>query len=246
MVAKRLIQFFAVVTGITFLLTVVVFIALTVQANQPTLRALIGMDIGVALLWIIIVGLLMWISRDAVRAAVAKIPLDWRITFILFCTLLAMAEEAVTTLMTNLAPWFGVAVGQVYITASANYWDVIWGHSVIILIPTFITWAFMLKRWNFKPNEVLLMYGIFGTIVETAFGSPITLIGLWMFVYGLMMYLPAYCIPEERGAKDAHWWDFILAIFIPFISMVIFYPVILFIHKQWPSTATMFPPVKID
>jgi len=40
--------------------------------------------------------------------------------FVAFCTLLALAAEAVTTTINNLAPVFGVAVGKAYITASTN------------------------------------------------------------------------------------------------------------------------------
>jgi hypothetical protein len=53
---------------------------------------------------------------------------------VLFCTLLALAEEAVTTTMTNLAPLFGVKMGEVAITASANYIEVVTQHSVIVFV----------------------------------------------------------------------------------------------------------------
>ena len=47
------------------------------------------------------------------------------------CILLAMLEEVVTTSMTNCAPLFGVKIGEAYITASSNYFDVILRHSVV-------------------------------------------------------------------------------------------------------------------
>jgi hypothetical protein len=38
-------------------------------------------------------------------------------------TALALMEEAITSSMTNLAPLFGVKIGEAYITASTNYFD---------------------------------------------------------------------------------------------------------------------------
>ena len=66
---------------------------------------------------------------------IRRLPLGWPARFILSATGMALLEEAVTTTMTNLAPFFGVPIGQAYITASANYLDVVLGHSVIVLVP---------------------------------------------------------------------------------------------------------------
>ena len=41
-----------------------------------------------------------------------KRTLDWRIKFVLFATVLALIEEAIAVSMTNLAPFFGVKVGE--------------------------------------------------------------------------------------------------------------------------------------
>ena len=70
---------------------------------------------------------------------------------------MALLEEAVTTTMTNCAPLLGVSLGQAYITASSNYFDVILGHSVIVFVPQFAAWAWLLSRYDFQPAEVFLL-----------------------------------------------------------------------------------------
>jgi hypothetical protein len=49
--------------------------------------------------------------------------------------------------------------------------------------------------------------------------------GFWVFVYGLMVYLPA-C-----PAKLPRWWCYPLAIFLPFPFVVLAAPVVLL--RQW-------------
>src|SRR3989344_4101711 len=103
---------------------------------------------GLIIVWILICGSLMYAYRDKIKVIILKIPLGWRTKFILFCLLLALVEEAITTLMTNLAPLFGVNIGEAYITASTNYLDVVILHSVIAFIPSYIVWAFLPGKYN--------------------------------------------------------------------------------------------------
>jgi len=98
----------------------------------------------------------MYAYRDKIKVIILKIPLGWRTKFILFCLLLALVEEAITTLMTNLAPLFGVNIGEAYITASTNYLDVVILHSVIAFIPSYIVWAFLPGKYNFTPFQVAI------------------------------------------------------------------------------------------
>jgi len=53
--------------------------------------------------------------------------------------------------------------------------------------------------------------------------SHIFEIGFWIFVYGLMVYLPAYCcLPSQRQAKKPQAWFYVLAIVgVPVIGIVI-------------------------
>jgi len=161
---------------------------------------------------------------------------------------LALAEEAVTTTMTNLAPVFGVPVGKAYITASANYLDVVCFHSVIVFVPWFVGWAWMLSRWNFHPTMVFLIFGLTGTFAETGFlPQKLGEIGMWVFVYGLMIYLPAYSLPPRRGARPPRWWHYPLAVFLPFPFMVLLLPFGLVKPYLHPDPSSIhFPAIQPD
>lgn len=162
------------------------------------------MATGLVAIWIWLGGGLMYRYRHAIRARVLAIPLHWRLKFVAFAILLAGLEEAVTVTMTNLAPLFGSRIGEAYITASTNYFDVIAFHSVVVFVPYFIVLACILGRFAFSPFAVFLSFGVVGTLAEAVFaGNPSVLLGfpMWVFVYGLMVWLPVYCLPEERGAR---------------------------------------------
>jgi hypothetical protein len=64
-----------------------------------------------------------------------------------------------------------------------------------------------------------LLFGLLGTIAETTFGLGALISGFWFFVYGLMVYLPAYALPP-RETVPPRWWHYILAIVLPFLMMV--------------------------
>jgi len=207
----------------------------------PNTRAVLLMGAGLVAFWVLIGGILTLCLRDRIRTWVLAIKLDWRIKFVLFATTLALIEEAITTTMTNLAPVFGVPLGAAYITASANYLDVVCLHSVVVFIPMFIAWSFLLQRYSFSPNSVLLLFGITGITGEAMFGGPQAFaeFGLWIFVYGLMVYLPAYTLPNDRGAKPPRWWHYVLAVFFP---VVLSAPVAMIISTLHPIPIH-FPPI---
>jgi hypothetical protein len=211
---KRAIVIAALAIWILIATSAVTFLTWT----NPKVRAVIGMGWGLILLWIFLGGSLMYYFRDAVRRFILGIRLEWRLKFILFCTILALLEEAITTAMTNLAPLFGVKIGEAYITATTNYFDVVALHSVVMFVPLFVGWAFILWRYNFNPFAVFLLFGLTGTIMETNFflRNPLEF-GLWIFVYGLMVFLPAYCVPPERPTRPLRWWHYPLAVFVPFL-----------------------------
>jgi len=186
----------------TILSTSLVY-AIGAASGHPVARAVLGMAMGLVLLWIVAGGLLMRLYRDRVRAAFARIKQPWQVKFVVFCTLLILVEELITTGMTNLAPLFGVPIGKAYITASSNYFDVIAFHSVVVIAPMFLGWAWLLSRYDFSPNAVFLLFGLTGTFCEVSFGGlqQFAAFGMWTFVYGLMVYLPAYCIRRDRAAR---------------------------------------------
>jgi len=208
-------------------------------------HAVLGMGLGLILFWIILGGSDMYIFRNRIRSFIQSIPGHWQVKFILFGVLMALLEEAITTAMTNLAPFFGVKVGEAYITASTNYFDVVLHHSVIVFIPWFIAWAWLLKRYAFSPFWVFLLFGLNGLFAESlTFGwQHLSEFALWIFVYGLMVYLPAYTVPEERGAKPPNIWHGVLAFVLPFVIGIPWAALVNLIFPEHP--AIHFPPIQI-
>lgn len=200
------------------------------NAGDARAFAIVRMAWGLIILWICVGGSLMYVLRNRIRTLVLRIPLDWRVTFVAFATLLALIEEAITVSMTNLAPLFGSRLGEAAITSSANYFDVVLLHSVIVFIPMFIAWAFILSRYDFKPFSVFLLFGIMGIFAEMSLVGPVVaIIGFpqWIFVYGLMVYLPAYCIPADRGARPARFFHHLFAIPAAFlIALPLLVPIV--------------------
>ncbi len=229
-----------VLAGWLALSTTAVLVVMLVGGG-PNSRAVILMGTGLVVLWVGVCGVLMYRLRDRVRSLARAAPVDWRVTFVAMATLLALVEEAITTGMTNLAPLFGVPLGAAYITASANYLDVVCLHSVVVFVPMFVAWAAMLRRVDFSPNAVFILFGLTGTLAEAGFGGAKAFAeaGMWIFVYGLMVYLPAYCAPDARGGRPPRWWHYPLAVVLPFVFAI---PVAAVIGALHP-VSIHFPPI---
>jgi len=234
---RTLITALAVWLGLS---TMVVLIVVLIGGG-PNTQAVILMGAGLILVWVALGGTLMHLARDRVRAFILRLPWDWRVSFVLMATLLALLEEAVTTGMTNLAPLFGVPIGAAYITASANYLDVVCLHSVVVFVPMFAAWAVILRRLAFSPAAVFVLFGLTGTLAEASFGGAqaFAQIAMWVFVYGLMVYLPAYCLPAERGARPPRWWHYPPAVVLPFVFAIPVAGVVGVLHP----VAIHFPPI---
>jgi hypothetical protein len=228
----------------------VIFTALLFADNSanPVGRAIISMAWGLIILWVFVGGFLMYRFRNRVRRYVLELPGSWKMKFILFATLLACLEEMVTVLMTNLAPAFGVEMGRAYITASANFFDVILFHSVIVFVPLFFATASLLKRYQFSPFAVFIFFGIVGTVAESLFSgdfSHIVTFYQWVFVYGLMVYLPAYSIPHDRGALPPRWWHYVLAVpYIFFRALPVIIIIAIIIVGVLGHPNVHFPPIQ--
>lgn len=213
---------------------------LAVSWPNPKSRAVLLMAWGLIVVWIGAGGFVMWRWRAVWHRWIRAVPLPWMPKFVLGCTTLALTEEAVTTLMTNAAPLFGVAKGQAYITASANYLDVVLYHSVVVFLPLFIGWSFLLRWWKFSPFAVFLLFGITGTLCETIAFGPQNLgnFPFWILVYGLMVWLPAGAVPATRPARVPHWWCYPLAVVLPFG----FLPLLLVV-APWLWLTAKHPPI---
>ncbi len=201
-------------------------------ATDVRQQAIVKEMLGALLLWVVVGGPLNLKFRDRIRALVLRIPMGWRLKFVLFCILLALVEEAITTSMTNLAPLYGATPEEAHITASTNYVYVVLFHSVIVFIPMFIGWSYLLRRYDFSPNAVFLMYGLTGSTAE-AFLNPTGLIsGFWFFVYGLMIYLPAYSLPKDRGARKPRWIHHLYGVLVPMACAIPVAPVVVLV-RTW-------------
>ena len=241
-ISTRLKSIFIILLGLYLILSTTLVYFLT-RENRIA-HVVISMGLGLILLWVILCGSLMYIFRDRVKSLVQGNPIHWQVKFIVFGILMAMLEEAITTTMTNLAPLFGVEVGEAYITASANYFDVILHHSVIVFVPWFIAWAWILKRYDFSPFWVFLLFGLNGLLAESlTFGwQNLSQFALWIFVYGLMIYLPVYTIPAERGAQHPKLWHVTLAFILPFLIGI---PWVIIVNLIFPNhPAIHFPPIQ--
>ncbi len=208
--------------GVWLILSTSAIAAIALFGAPPNTRAVMLMGSGLVLFWVVLGGTAQRLLRDPVRSFGRAIRIDWRIKFVVGATALALLEEVITTTMTNLAPLFGVPYGSAYITASGNYFDVVCLHSVVVFIPMFIGWAFLLQRYEFSPNAVFLLFGLTGLTAEASFGGlqAFAEFALWIFVYGLMIYLPAYTLPAERGAKKPPWWMYPAAVFFPVLFAI--------------------------
>jgi hypothetical protein len=215
-----------------FTTSLVAHFILTASTN-PDEKAIIRMALCLIAVWCLAAGALMLQFQNSFVAWVLswKLPFGWRTRFVLLCILFACLEEAVTTSLTNLAPWLGGATDAARITASKNYLEVILRHSVVAFIPLFIAWAWLLKRYDFTPAEVFLLFGLNGTLAETLSFGPQNLlgVGMWTFVYGWMVYLPARTVPPDRTARPARWYHALLAAFLP---LVFVFPLALWLLAQ--------------
>jgi hypothetical protein len=188
---------------------------------EPDQRAIIAMGLSLILIWCVLGGIAMRLIRDRFVHGVRRLKIDWRLVFVLLCIVMAMLEEAVTTSLTNAAPVFGAATEAARITISKNYLEVI-SNSVVTFIPWFICWAWLLGRYDFRPVEIMLLFGLTGTLAETlTFGWPhIAEVGMWTYVYGLMVYLPAHAVPDNRNVRPVRWYHYVVAVLLPLVFII--------------------------
>ena len=176
--------------------------------RDPDKRAILCMGLGLIIIWCILGGTIMRLVREPFKALMARVRIHWTVKFVLLCIAMALLEEAVTVSMTNLAPIFGGVTEAAHITAYKGYLETVCLDSVIVFVPQFMCWAFLLWLWDFKPVEVMLLYGLTGWVMEALHSGPDNwnAVGMWTFVYGLMVYLPACTVPPDRKAWPVRWW----------------------------------------
>lgn len=217
--------------GVYSILLVVILNLIVLTSGKLHEKAIFMMADGLILLWIIVGGSLTPFLKKRLVPRLAAIPIDWRLRFVILSTIMALIEEVITTSMTNLAPVFGTTPEEAHITASTNYFTVVCFHSVVVIAPMFVAWAWMLSRWNFSPLKVLLLFGLTGSLAEASLNWTSLIGGFWVFVYGLMVYLPACTVPVDRGARPLRWWHYPMAVFLPFLAVVPVVPVVLLVRR---------------
>ena len=195
-------------------------------------RAVVFMGVTLMAVWCLIGGILQRVVRDPFKRLIGRIPIGWRTKLVLLCIIFALLEEAVTTGLTNLAPVFGGVTEAAKITASKNYLEVVCLHSVVVFVPSFIIWAVILSFFDFAPAEVMLLYGLTGWLMELVTFGPQNwgMIGMWVFVYGLMVYLPACTVPEDRKVRRVRWWYWPITVVVLLFAGVPFVPVVFLIR----------------
>ncbi|MGL4647995.1 MAG: hypothetical protein ACRC1H_01200 [Caldilineaceae bacterium] len=228
-------------TGAALLLFVTIVAIALLNAQDPVVRAILGMGLALLLIWVGMGGALQVALRTRSVGLVRAAPGHWMLKFVLFATLLALLEEAVTVSITNAAPLFGVPYGAAYITASGNYFDVVLLHSVVVFVPMFVAWALILRRIQFSPAAVFLLFGLNGMIGEWTIGGVQALIQapMWIFIYGLMIWLPTHSLPAERHAVPMRWRHIPVALLLPLALAV---PVALLMIWLHPISIH-FPPL---
>lgn len=226
----------ALATWTTVVTSLVLVVILRGEAD-PDKRAIVMMGCGLLVIWVLAGGTAMRLWRDGIVSILQRIPLGWRTRFVLLCVLMALLEEVVTTGLTNAAPLFGGVTDAARITASKNYLEVVLLHSVIVFWPSYIAWALILSRWDFSPAEVMLLYGLTGWLMELITFGPQNygMIGTWVFVYGLMVYIPACTVPRNRPVRPVSWWMWLPAAVLPLFAGIPFVPVVLAI--RWVAMA---------
>ncbi|MGD8604966.1 MAG: hypothetical protein PVF49_10395 [Anaerolineales bacterium] len=214
--SARLIRWLAVYTAIVIPLVT----GLNLFSDDPHARAVALMGFSLVVIWCLGFGLVSYFGRDRFKQFFDAVRLPWWVKFAVISIALAMLEEVVTTGLTNAAPLFGSERGAAMITASTNYFEVVLLNSVWpVFVPWILAWTFLLSRYDFPPNHVFLLFGLLGTLAETTFGPAALISGFWFFVYGLMVYLPAYALPT-RNTIPPRWYHYLLAMALPFLFMI--------------------------
>ncbi|MDF1499615.1 MAG: hypothetical protein P1P76_04005 [Anaerolineales bacterium] len=188
---------------------------------DPDAGAIVYMGLSLIAIWCVLGGAIMYTNRARFVRWARSLEIVWKVRFVLLSIGFALIEEAVTTSLTNLAPHFGAVSAAARITVSTNYF-VTMSNSVLAFIPWFICWAWMLGRYDFKPLEVMLLFGLTGLFAESTLDSIVNPedlagIGMWVYIYGLIVYLPALTVPQSRDVKPVRWYHIPVAVFLPMV-----------------------------
>lgn len=211
----------AFVAGLVIWQLVLTSLLVLAGIENPKLGVLAKMLWGVNLLWIGCFGALSLWTRHRVSAFGKSQRTHLVGIFVGLATCLALIEEAITTAMTNCAPLFGAQIGEVYLTASANYLDVVLMHSIVVIWPQFLMLGWLFHRYRLSPFVAFVGYGLTGFINEALFSGPNPLmLPQWILIYGLMVFLPAHLFVEVEGRRDLRWYGYPAIVLLPVLASI--------------------------
>lgn len=202
------------------------------SSGLPAPRAAITMLIAHFASWVLIVapffaGGIVSLAHRAVR----RFTFGKKTLFVLGATTLALVEEALALFWNNsIASSFGViAPDNNILTASTNFLTLVTKHSVIVFIPMFIVWAYLLTKKEYSAEEAFVYFGITGILAEFWFAPsilPFLAGGFWVLVYGAMVYIPAQMLV---GKKEGFTFSYSRASFAVVLSFLAALPVAFFV-----------------
>lgn len=188
----------------------------------PDPRAAIVMQWGSFIIWVVIMGFFLAPSiASFVSGLVKSFGFGQKSIFIVGATALALIEEAVAIFLNNnVSTSLSTSSGTI-LTATRNYFELVTQKSVVVFIPMFIVWAYLLKNKHYSAEEAFLYFGLTGILAEFWFmPGPLIFIagGFWMLVYGAMVYAPAVLLVGKKEKFDFSFRRAIFAIFLSFLA----------------------------
>jgi hypothetical protein len=202
-----------------------IIFSLVALATGPVERSAIVMQWGSFLSWVYIIApLLGRKGLPLLKHRLSRFTLGPKRLFFIFAALFALIEEALAVFWNNITPsFFGQAVGPV-LTASTNYFEVILFHSVVVFLPLFLVWAYLLEHGRYSSREAYLYFGMTGILAEYIFNPGILALlagGFWILIYGSMVYYPArFLFGEEKSNLNVTWRRAVVAVFLPLLASV--------------------------
>lgn len=191
-IANKLMNYrrYAIALLSALLLSTLLFLDFT-DKDDPVIHVAVDMLWFLALGWVLICGSIMYLLQDKFYALYVKIKWPFWLKFTVFALLFSMVEEAVAVTINNvLSPRSG---GIAKLTVSTDYLEVVTQHSIVALLPLFIIFGLLIPKFKLTQFQTFLLFGLVGVLAEYTVtgGIALVLFSLWIFVYGLMVYLPA-------------------------------------------------------
>ena len=223
---KRTFKFVIYVLSVWSILFMTFVSIYTYSEGDNNSIAIIKMSLLLIFVWVIILGIIQYVLRDMVKYLV-NMSNDWKLKFFSLVLFMMLIKETIAVIITNQVSLFGGEYSKAFITVHSNYFIVML-FSVIVFIPMIIAWIYLLSKYDFKHYEAFLLFGLTGVIVEILINPFAATAGLWIFIYGLFIWLATYCLPERNLPRPGY-NTYIIAVFLPVIASIPFAFIIMFI-----------------